>query len=97
MIDLTTLGAGASGERPGAQLHRPEPPRERRPAPTVRASELAYAAREAIRDVLPAEWQTLPDGTSTAAVLAGTLANHYADKQDQQARLIAEAKQEAQP
>ena len=68
--------------RPGAlpprrtQQTAPDTP----PAPQLSASILAYAAREAVRQVLPAEWQTLPDGTTTANLLAGTLANLYADK-----------------
>ena len=49
-----------------------------RTGPQVTASALAYAALDAIRDVLPNDWQRLPDATDTASVLAGTLANHYA-------------------
>jgi hypothetical protein len=75
--------------RPGATRsnHRPEEPK---PARTVNACELAYAAREAVRDVLPAEWQTLPDGRDTATLLAGTLGNLYAEEQARQARLLEE-------
>jgi hypothetical protein len=93
---LGNISNSMSGDRPGAVLARPEP-KEPKPAPTVNANALAYAAREAVRAVLPIDWQQLPDGRDTATILAGTLANHYADKQDQQARLIAEAQKEAQP
>lgn len=72
---------GAATTRPGAI---PEPaPREPRPAPQVNACDLAYAARAAALEVLPAEWQKLPDGQYTANALAGMLANHYADRQTQ--------------
>lgn len=74
---------------------RPVPPRVPTtppgPAPQVNACALAHAARDAVRDVLPAEWQHLPDGTETANVLAGTLANHYAAQQQAQAERLAAA------
>jgi hypothetical protein len=77
--------------RPGALPPRPPQPRtpDTRPAPQLSASILAYAAREAVRRVLPAEWQTLPDGTTTANLLAGTLANFYADKRAAEAEQLA--------
>lgn len=59
------------------------------PAPQISPSLLAYAARDAVRDVLPADWQLLPDGTDTANVLAGTIANHYAVQQQAQAERLA--------
>ncbi|MGO4143455.1 hypothetical protein AB4Y77_00070 [Paenarthrobacter sp. YAF11_1] len=64
--------------RPGAAPPRPETPPTPKPAPTVNANDIAYAAREAVHDVLPANWHQLPDGRNTANVLAGTIANHYA-------------------
>ena len=64
-------------------------PRQPGPAPQVNSADLTYAAREAVRDVLPAAWQHLPDGTDTANILAGTLANHYAAQQQAQAVRLA--------
>lgn len=73
--------------------HPPRPlrtaPTEPGLAPTVSASLLAYAARDAILDVLPAGWQHLPDGRDTANLLAGTIANHYTVRQSVQVERLA--------
>jgi hypothetical protein len=77
--------------QPPRPAERGSPPREPQPDPQVNASALAYAARDAVQEVLPAEWHCLPDGRNTASLLAGTLANHYADQQQAQAERLAVA------
>jgi hypothetical protein len=75
-MSLTDRTRPGMAETPAPKLRPWEP----RPDVRLNACELAYAAREAVRAVLPAAWQKLPDGTDTANVLAGTIANHYAEQ-----------------
>ncbi|MBT2555995.1 hypothetical protein [Arthrobacter sp. ISL-5] len=80
------------GDQPPLRPPPKSPLKPPGPAPQVSACALAHAARDAVRDVLPAAWQRLPDGADTANVLTGVLANYYAAQQRaQQERLAAEA------
>lgn len=74
---------------PVATRSVPGPPS---PTPQVNAADLAYAAGEAVHQVLPAAWHSLPGGQEVAVLLA----NHYAHQQQPQAERLAPAIEEAE-